>query len=52
MDDVVVRVIRADLAFELVDAKKNIISKLNNKQLKKNIPTTIQLYRVYHSLLQ
>ena len=34
------------------EARKTIVSKLNDKQLKKHIPTTLKVYRVYHSLLQ
>jgi hypothetical protein len=34
------------------NVKKNIVSKLNNKQLEKHIPTTLQVYHVYHSSLQ
>jgi hypothetical protein len=34
------------------EAIKNIVSKLNDKQLKRHIPTTLQVYRVYHSSLQ
>jgi hypothetical protein len=65
--DDVVGVIRADLVLAggqtggneeisgkagYSDAKQHIVSKSNGKQLKKHVPTTHQVYRVYHSSLR
>ena len=64
VDDIVVGVIQADLAFELVVERKGVKKyrirrdiwmlkrTLLASQLKKHIQTTLQVYHVYHPLLQ